>query len=51
MLYDVFNLDVMHEPGPVEAKPEITLFSARLENGVMTIPAWSEVKRYVGGVA
>lgn len=51
MLYDVFDLDVMHEPGPVEAKPEITLFSARLKNGVMTIPAWSEVKRYVGGAA
>lgn len=51
MLYDVFDLDVMHEPGPAMAKPKITFFSARLENGVMTIPSWSEVRRYVGGAA
>jgi CRISPR-associated protein Cas5d len=51
MLYDVFDLDVMHEPGKV-AKPEprITFFAARLHHGVMNVPAWSEVKQQLGGV-
>jgi CRISPR-associated protein Cas5d len=51
MLYDVFDLDVMHEPGKI-AKPEprITFFAAQLHHGVMNVPAWSEVKQQLGGV-
>jgi len=51
MLYDVFDLDIMHEPGRVEANPQVTFFPARLEKGVMTIPAWAGIKEQLGGVA
>ena len=49
MLYDVFDLDVMHEPGKV-AKPKarISFFPARLSGGVMNVPDWSEIKRQLG---
>ena len=48
MLYDVFDLDRM--PGKVEKpEPKITFFPAKLRDGVMTVPAWSEVKKQLGG--
>jgi CRISPR-associated protein Cas5d len=50
MLYDVFDLDVMHEPGRVKGNPQVTFFPARLERGVMTIPAWPEIKKQLGDV-
>ena len=50
MLYDVFDLDVLHTGQKVEARPQITFFRARLENGVLNVPAWSEVKKQLGGV-
>lgn len=52
MLYDVFNLDVARDqpPGKIEKpEPRITFFSARLQNGVVNIPDWSEMKRQLGG--
>jgi CRISPR-associated protein Cas5d len=50
MLYDVFDLDLMHEPGKVvKPRPRITFFPARLHGGVMKIPPWSEVKQQLGG--
>ena len=49
MLYDVFDLDVMHEPGKVaKPKPRISFFPARLAGGVMNVPDWSEMKRQLG---
>lgn len=48
MLYDVFDLDMMHEPGRVEAAPKVTFFAARLEKGVMKIPAWTNIKDQPG---
>lgn len=48
MLYDVFDLDTMHEPGKVKAQPKVSVFSARLENGLVVVPAWAEVKRQLG---
>jgi CRISPR-associated protein Cas5d len=51
MLYDVFDLDKMHEPGKVKKpEPHITFFRARLKDGVMDVPVWSEVKKQLGGV-
>lgn len=49
MLYDVFDLDVLHTGQKAEARPQVTFFRARLENGVMNVPAWSEVKKQLGG--
>lgn len=52
MLYDVFSLDVLadQKPGKVEKpQPRISFFRAKLENGVMTVPPWSEVKQQFGG--
>lgn len=50
MLYDVFDLDVMHEPGKVaKPQPRITFFPARLHDGVMDVPSWSHVKQQLGG--
>lgn len=57
MLYDVFDLDVSrdHQPGKVEAKPQVTLFCAALEDGILvekgktTLPEWSIVKAQLGG--
>lgn len=54
MLYDVFNLDVSHDqkPGKLEKRePSITFFPARLENGVIKIPDWHDVKKQLGGAA
>jgi CRISPR-associated protein Cas5d len=48
MLYDVFDLDLMHEPGQVKAKPKVTFFAARIEKGVMRIPAWTDIKNRLG---
>lgn len=46
MLYDVFDLDVMHAPGKVaKPQPRITFFPARLQDGVMNVPSWREVKQ------
>jgi CRISPR-associated protein Cas5d len=52
MLYDVFNLDVSKDqpPGKVEKpNPRITFFPARLKDGVMDVPDWSEMKKQLGG--
>lgn len=53
MLYDVFNLDVGEnwQGGKIEARPQITFFRAALKNGVVTVPAWSEVRPQLGGAA
>lgn len=52
MLYDVFDLDigVDWKAGKIEARPQVTFFRARLENGVVNIPPWSEVKKQLGVV-
>ena len=52
MLYDVFNLDVSRDqqPGKVEKpQPRISFFPAKLREGVMEVPAWSEIKKQFGG--
>ena len=50
MLYDVFDLDVMHAPGKVaKPQPRVTFFPAVLTAGVLHVPPWSEVKRQLGG--
>jgi CRISPR-associated protein Cas5d len=52
MLYDVFNLDVPKDqpPSKVEkSQPRITFFPARLKDGVMNVPDWSEIKKQLGG--
>ncbi len=53
MLYDVFDLDVGESwvPGKIEARPQITFFRATLINGVVTVPAWSEVRPQLGGAS
>lgn len=51
MLYDVFDLDTPHTGQKSEARPQITFFHARLENGIVTVPAWHEVKEQLGGAA
>lgn len=49
MLYDVFDLDVMHAPGKIaKPQPRITFFPARLQDGVMNVPPWREVKQQLG---
>lgn len=49
ILYDVFDLDVMHEPGKIaKTQPRITFFPARLHDGVMSVPTWAEVKKQLG---
>ena len=53
MLYDVFNLNVLQDqpPGKVEKpQPRITFFPARLKDGMMDVPDWSEIKKQLGGV-
>jgi CRISPR-associated protein Cas5d len=47
MLYDVFNLDQVVVD---EARPFISLFHARLERGVLAVPAWESelVRKPVG---
>ena len=49
MLYDVFDLDVPHAGHKSEARPQITFFRARIEDGVVAVPPWSEVKKQLGG--
>lgn len=49
MLYDVFDLDATHTGHKSDARPQITFFRARLENGVVTVPPWQEVKKQLGG--
>ncbi|MFA5264353.1 MAG: type I-C CRISPR-associated protein Cas5c [Opitutaceae bacterium] len=51
MLYDVFDLDISDcwQTGKVEARPQITFFRASLKNGIVEIPAWSEVRKQLGG--
>lgn len=51
MLYDVFDLGAAHSSGKVQASPKITFFRARLENGIVNVPTWSEVKKQLGGAA
>ncbi len=52
MLYDVFDLDISpdQKPGKI-AKPDpcITFFPARLQNGVIDIPCWRDVKQQLAG--
>ncbi len=51
MLYDTFDLEVSlgHKLGKTEApNPRITFFPARLKNGVVNVPAWSEMKLQLG---
>ncbi len=50
MLYDVFDLDVLYSGEKAQARPQATFFRARLENGQMKVPTWSEVKKQLGGV-
>lgn len=49
MLYDVFDLDVPHTGQKAASRPQITFFRAQLENGVVSVPPWSEVKKQLGG--
>jgi len=49
MLYDVFDLDVLHTGEKANARPQITFFHARLESGTLTVPTWGEVKKQLGG--
>lgn len=54
MLYDVFNLDVPKDqpPGKVEKPdPRVTFFRAKLNNGVVNVPDWTEMKKQLGGAA
>jgi hypothetical protein len=54
MLYDVFNLDVTKDqpPGKVEKPaPRVTFFPARLQDGVVNVPDWNEMKNQLGGAA
>ncbi|MDD5676428.1 MAG: type I-C CRISPR-associated protein Cas5c [Kiritimatiellae bacterium] len=49
MLYDVFDLDVMHPVGKVEnTEAKITFFPASLKDGILTVPEWSLVKKQLG---
>lgn len=50
MLYDVFDLDILHTGQKADARPQATFFRARLENGVLNVPKWNEVKKQLGGV-
>jgi CRISPR-associated protein Cas5d len=49
MLYDVFDLDVLHPDGKAKADPRITFFPARLAGGILEIPQWQDVKKQLGG--
>jgi len=51
MLYDVFQLDVSKDqaPGKIEKpQPRVTFFKASLQNGIVTVPDWNEVKTQLG---
>jgi CRISPR-associated protein Cas5d len=50
LLYDVFDLDMPYGWGKVKKpQPRITFFPARLENGVVEVPDWKEIKKQLGG--
>jgi CRISPR-associated protein Cas5d len=52
MLYDVFDLEVSANqlPGKVEKpSPRITFFKAQLKDGIVDVPAWSEMRKQLGG--
>jgi len=49
MLYDVYDLDVIHSGGKAKADPCITFFPARLAGGILEIPQWQDVKKQLGG--
>ncbi len=49
MVYDVFDLDTPNSGRKAQARPQITFFRARLENGILNVPTWSEVKKQLGG--
>ena len=49
MLYDVFDLDVLYSGLKAQARPQITFFRARLENSLLNVPTWNEVKQQLGG--
>lgn len=54
MLYDVFDLEVGRDqpPGKVEKpQPKMTFFKAFLKDGIMAVPAWSEMRTQLGGVS
>ena len=54
MLYDVFHLDVLKDqpPGKIEKpQPRVTFFKAALQDGVVKVPDWNEVKTQLGGAA
>jgi CRISPR-associated protein Cas5d len=53
LLYDVFDLDVGKgwQAGKIEARPQITFFHASLKNGIVEIPAWSDIRKQLGGAA
>jgi CRISPR-associated protein Cas5d len=51
MLYDVFDLNVAaNQPsGKIEkSRPRITFFPARLQNGIVQVPEWKEIRRELG---
>ena len=49
MLYDVFDLDVMHPAGKVEnTEAKITFFPAALKDGIVAVPEWGLVKKQLG---
>ena len=51
ILYDVFDLDIPTDwkPGKVEkSAPVSTFFQARLENGIVNVPDWCDVKASLG---
>jgi CRISPR-associated protein Cas5d len=52
MLYDVFDLDVPYNWEKLKKpRPRITFFPARIEKGVLDVPAWADVKKQLGGEA
>lgn len=53
MLYDVFDLDIgdAWQYCKIEARPKITFFRAKLKNGIVEVPPWSEVRQQLGGAA
>ena len=49
MLYDVFDLDVMHPTGKVEnTDAKITFFPAFLKDGILPVTEWGLVKKQFG---
>jgi CRISPR-associated protein Cas5d len=49
MLYDVFDLDMVHSPGKVgDSKPQSTVFHGELKAGLVNIPPWEEIKKQIG---